>query len=186
MGFRILIITLAQLLFSSFAFGAENINAKMARLDFGRSTIEDVIRIFGRPYSYTWDNKTFKKNNLPDRYIADFQQGNIRIMMLQKTVYEVRFEKKDIGFRYLNKIGLSSSLEEAIDAIGPPKQVVIGIAMPKTAQDGVLYKDIEGKIGKAYYCRQDKGIRCFFAGNKISGLYITANTPYVPPPPAKK
>jgi len=105
------------------------------------------------------------------------------VMILQKKVCEIRFETKDMGFRYLGQIGIGSTLEEAVNTIGPPKQITTGGQVAKSANDGILYKDIGGKTGSCYYSRPDRGVRCFFVKNRISGLYITSNLPYVRPPP---
>jgi hypothetical protein len=181
MGFRTLVVIFVQLILSSIACCAEtDINAKVAKLDIGRSTIEDVIRIFGQPSQYVWGKETFKRSKLPERYLADYK-GNIQVMLIQKKVCEIRFENLDMGYRYLGKIGLGSSLEEAINVIGPPKQIITGAARAKTSQDGVLYKDMDGRPGRSFYSRPDKGIRCHFADNQISGIYITANIPYARP-----
>ena len=53
----------------------QEMNAKVARLDMRRATMNDVIRIFGEPVKYLWGNRTFTKNILPETFIMDYPEG---------------------------------------------------------------------------------------------------------------
>ena len=55
--------------------------------------------------------------------------------------------------------------------IGQPKSTVVG--KQNKYEDGVLYKDIDGRPGFCYYGRKDKGTRMFFAKYKVIALYVT-------------
>jgi hypothetical protein len=69
---------------------------------------------------------------------------------------------------------LGSSSDEVLAALGPPTKTVVG--QPLDFEAGVLYQDIEGQSGRAYYARPDKNIRLFFLDNKVTALYITPET----------
>ncbi len=62
-------------------------------------------------------------------------------------------------------------MDEALAALGPPTKAVVG--QPCAFEGGVLYQDIEGQSGSAYYARPDMNIRLFLSDNKVIGLYIT-------------
>jgi len=147
-----------------------DINAKVAELVIGRANLADLIRIFGDPEKYVWGGKTFEKDNLPPIYIANYP-NNLQVVMVEGKVSEIRFNEP--GYLFLGKVQVGSSLDEVLEVIGEPKQVVEGVQ--NEFKDGVLYKDIKGKNGQCYYGISDKGVRIFFSDNKVSGLYITGS-----------
>jgi subtilisin family serine protease len=68
---------------------------------------------------------------------------------------------------------VGSSLDEVIEAVGQPLRTVTGQAIKW--EDGVLYKDVDGRKGQCYYKPADQNIRFFFADYKVSALYLTAD-----------
>jgi len=40
-------------------------------------------------------------------------------------------------------------------------------------EDGVLYKDIDGRKGHCYYARHDQDVRLWFLDYKIIAIYMT-------------
>ncbi len=57
-----------------------------------------------------------------------------------------------------------------LDALGQPSRTVTGQALDFATN--VLYKDIDGQQGRAYYARPDQHVRCFFRNNKLMALYV--------------
>jgi hypothetical protein len=147
-----------------------DINAKVAQINIDKATLGDIIRIFGEPQKYIWNNQTFTKDKLPERFIAMYPNG-FNVFFASSRIVELRFEGGDCDYVFAGKIRIGSSLDEAIEAIGQPKNTVQG--KPNAWQDGVLYKDIDGRKGYCYYGRQDKGVRMFFLEYKITALYVT-------------
>jgi hypothetical protein len=171
---KISIAVLAVLILAGAAFSqpVSDINVEVAKLDIGKATLDDVIRIFGEPEKYLWGNQTFTEDNLPPIYIASYYSNSLRIVMTSGVATEVRFEGSDIGYIYHDKLRLGSSLEEALDVLGEPIDTVEG--QPNEFLNRVLYKDIDGRRGYCYYARKDYGIRLFFIDYKIKALYLTA------------
>jgi bla regulator protein BlaR1 len=66
---------------------------------------------------------------------------------------------------------VGDSLERALDVIGKPVKTVVG--KENNFEDGVLYKDIEGRKGYCYYARTDRKIRLWFGNYKIMSIYTT-------------
>jgi hypothetical protein len=149
--------------------GRMDINAKVARLNIETATLDRVIRIFGEPTKYVWENETFKKSNLPDRYILVYPDG-FSVFMMNGRVAELRHEGPD-GYIWQGKLQVGSSLEEVLKVAGEPEKTVAG--QPNKLEDGVLYKDIDGKEGSCYYGSEKNGVRFFFRDYKVSGLYVT-------------
>jgi len=147
----------------------EDIDAKIAKLNFKTATLEQVIRIFGKPEQYLWGRKTFTKDNLPATYIAAYPNG-FRVVMSGGRISELRHEGPD-GYLWQGKLQVGSSLKQVLEVIGKPKQTVEG--KRNESKDGVLYKDIDGKEGYCYYAHSDKGVRIFFLDYKVSALYVT-------------
>jgi hypothetical protein len=146
-----------------------DMNRKVARLNVGKSTIRDVIRVFGEPMRYLWGDKTFKKENLPGRYVAMYPNG-FSVLIINGRVNEIRHEGPD-GYSFLGKLQIGASPQEAVRVVGRPKKIVKG--KPNEFADGVFYRDIDGNKGRCYYGRKDKGVRFFFMDNKISAIYVT-------------
>lgn len=151
--------------------GQLDINAKVARLNIETATVDRVIRIFGEPTKYVWGKERFEKSNLPDRYILVYPDG-FRIFMMNGRIVEHRHEGPD-GYIWRGKLQVGSSLEEVLKVVGRPKKTVVG--QPNKFEDGVLYKDIDGKEGGCYYGRERKGVRFFFRDYKVSALYVSRN-----------
>lgn len=149
--------------------GRMDINAKIARLNIETATFDRVIRIFGEPTKYVWGNETFEKSNLPDRYILVYPDG-FSIFMMNGRIVELRHEGPD-GYIWQGKLQVGSSLEEVLKVVGGPEKTVIG--QPNKFEDGVLYKDIDGKEGSCYYGSEKNGVRFFFRDYKVSALYVT-------------
>jgi hypothetical protein len=60
------------------------------------------------------------------------------------------------GFNYVfrGKLRSGSTLDDVFEVIGYPKKIVQG--EENSFEDGVLYKDIEGRKGHCYYARYDR------------------------------
>lgn len=52
--------------------------------------LDKVISIFGEPVKYTWEDKTFERENLPPTYTAVFSDG-LCIVMSSDRIAEIRF-----------------------------------------------------------------------------------------------
>ena len=161
------------LAFQCAALSADDMNQKVARLNMSKGGLEDVISIFGQPQKYIWDQKTFTKDNLPDVYFIQYDNG-FSAFVRQGKIVELRFEEKDNGFRFEGKLGIGSTLEQAVKVLGKPEQTVEN--QKNDFADKVLYKDIDGQKGRCYYQRSDKNVRVFFMGDKIIALYIANPT----------
>lgn len=147
---------------------ASDINRKISRLNVGKSTLRDVIRIFGEPMRYLWGNKTFTKNSLPETYVAMYPNG-FSVLISNGRVNEFRHEGPD-GYSFLGKLQVGASAQEVAGIVGMPKMMVQG--KPNEYADGVFYRDIDGKKGLCYYGRKDKGVRFFFENNRVSAIYV--------------
>ncbi len=158
----------AFLVGSSIAEPTSDINAKVAQIDIGTATLDDVIRVFGEPEKYVWGNQTFTKDNLPSNYIA-FYPGGFSVYMSGGQIRELRHTQP--GYVFRGKLQVGSSLDEVLDAVGQPTQVVEG--QPNEWKNDVLYKDIDGRKGYCYYGRADQGVRFFFGDYKVTALYVT-------------
>ena len=155
---------------------AQAINTKVSQLDINTANLDDVIRIFGEPEKYVWQRNTFTRNNLPPIYIASYPD-DVRILMARGKVDELRFEGPASGYAYRGKLRHGSSLDEVIEVVGQPKEVVQGKEMPRVTGDGVLYKDISGRKGYCYYQRHDQCVRFFFLDYNVTALYVTRTRP---------
>jgi serine/threonine protein kinase len=155
-------------------FSLNNIDAKIVRLSRPGTTVKEAIRLLGEPQKYVWGNETFQKNNLPERYIALYP-GGVQMAVFNGKVFELRSEGQGPGFTYRGKLHLDSSLDDVLELLGSPTETVVGKPIDFSAR-GVLYRDADGRKGFDYYARPDQNIRCFFANDKVTALYVTLDT----------
>jgi len=153
-----------------------DINAKVAQLNMETAGFDEVLQIFGEPTKYVWARKTFTKDNLPSTYVAVYPNG-FGIVMTRGRIDELRFEGPGTGYVYRDKLKVGSSLDEVIDVMGEPTEIVQQQSLTGVAKDGVLYKDIDGRKGYCYYSRRDQGARLFFRDYKVSALYLIGSPP---------
>lgn len=135
-------------------------------------TLQDVIRIFGEPEEYTWERKPLDAQHLPDVYLAQYP-NHFSILITMGQVAELRHEGLT-GFLLEGKIGVGSTLAEVLAVVGPPSRTVTG--QPIGREDGVLYKDIDGRDGRHYYARVDKKVRFFFYDGRAASMYQVVRT----------
>jgi hypothetical protein len=152
----------------------EGLDAKIAQLSKGGTTLEEVVALLGEPEKYGWGDKTFKKNNLPESFIARYPKG-LSVFISGGTVLELRAEGAGPSFTWQGKLRLGSSLEEVLQALGRPSKTMVGQAVDFAPN--ALYQDIDGQPGRAYYARPGQHVRCFFLNNKVTALYVTVERP---------
>jgi len=129
---------------------------------------ESIVAALGEPFQYVWGESTFNKDALPDCYIMQYPD-RVDFWIRNGRVVEVRFYKP--GYVFANGIQVGSTLDEVVKAVGQPQETVL--AQKNAFNDGVLYKDIDGRKGHCYYQRNDKDVRCFFTDYKVNALYVT-------------
>ncbi|MCL2640755.1 MAG: M48 family metalloprotease, partial [Phycisphaerales bacterium] len=156
----------------------KDIHAKVEKLKFGVSQWADVVAVMGKPDKYMWGDEEkrtsqeFTEDKLPNTYTMMYP-GSFRIVIVDGKLWEIRFEGEVAAYRFKDKLRVGSTLDEVLQVLAPPTETVVG-EKPQSDEGGVLYKDIGGRAGYCYYARPDQGIRLFFAGNKVSALYLTA------------
>jgi hypothetical protein len=105
-------------------------------------------------------------------YSADFS-----VFMVDGHVQELRFEgPTDYVFREALRVG--SSLDDALKVMGQPSKTIEG--QKNAFEEGVLYKDIDGRKGYCYYGRPAEGVRIFVMDYKVLALYVTRKGPAAP------
>jgi beta-lactamase regulating signal transducer with metallopeptidase domain len=143
--------------------------AKIKQLDIDNADLEQVKKIFGKPAQYVWGKDTFTEDNLPERYILVYP-SQFRVFMSNNKIVEIRHES---GFKYVfrGKLRSGSTLDEVFEVIGRPKKIIEG--EENKFEDGVLYKDIDGRKGHCYYARSDQDVRLWFSDYKLAAIYMT-------------
>ena len=90
--------------------------------------------------------------------------------MRENEIVELRHER---GSEYVfrDELRCGSTLDEVFEVIGRPERTVEGES--NMFEDGVLYKDIDGRKGHCYYARSDQDVRLWFLDYKIIAIYMT-------------
>jgi hypothetical protein len=151
-----------------------DLSEQVAKLDLGKATLKDVIRIFGEPQSYSWEGKTLTRDSLPRTYMLAYP-NDFSVLMNTGLVAELRFTGPGARYAYQGKLRVGSSLEESLTVLGQPDDTVEGSRIGW--QDRVLYKDVDGKKGDCCYIRKDQHIRLFFSDYKVTTLCVMGRQP---------
>jgi len=150
---------------------AKQLPTKIEQLDIDTADLEQVKEIFGKPAQYIWGAETFTEDNLPRQYILVYP-SHFHIYMRDNQIIELRHEH-NFNYIFRDKLRAGSTLEEVFEVIGHPKKTVVG--EKNRFEDGVLYKDIEGRKGHCYYGRYDQNLRLWFGNYKVAAIYMTRN-----------
>jgi len=140
---------------------------KIKSIILGNTTIQELINKFGTPDRYShWDTS---KKEFPDS--VDYDKLGISFATFgTEKIREIRVEGND-DYLYTGKIHLGSSLDEVISFFGEPSKIVTGGSI-NCHTNKVLYKDIEGEIGRCYIDYKDVGVRMFFLNDEVCALYL--------------
>ena len=174
-GYKVMAIYLTRSNYSDRGFDIssdetiEDFAAKVNSVDIDNATPDDLINIFGEPKQFLWQNKKFKKDNLPARYVMKFA-NNLYAFITNDYIVELRLEGPS-EYVYGNGLKIGSKLDKVIEILGEPKDTLVG--KPNKFQNNTLYKDIDGDIGYCYYAREDKNIRVWIDNNKVCAIYLT-------------
>jgi len=147
-----------------------NINERVAGLDFETADIDEVIRIFGEPADYFRMGKNYRKDDLPEKYLARYPDG-FTVVMDSGSVSELRFESASSGYLWREGIRVGSSLDEVLDAADEPAEVVTH--QSNDYIKGILYKDINGIKGYCYYSPAEENVKFYFLKNELVALHLT-------------
>jgi len=153
-------------------FSMENIDSKIAQLSKPGTTADRAIRVLGVPLRYAWENKSFRKDALPQNYVMLYPH-NVSVSVSGGYVFELRCEGRGGGFTYRGKLHLGSSLDDVLEVLGQPTDTVVGKPIDFSARSaGVLFRDVDGEKGRCYYARPEQNIRCFFDNDKVTALFV--------------
>jgi hypothetical protein len=121
-----------------------------------------VIKLLGQPTEYLWQGQTYDAKKLPPVYLMKYP-GGVGVIVVRNVVTEIRFNEP--GYQYLGKVGVGSTKDDVLAALGPPRETVKGQRIGWV--DGVLYEDADGQAGFDYYARRDKKCRVFLRDGKV-------------------
>jgi hypothetical protein len=142
---------------------------RIARLDIDAADLEKVIELFGEPLKYVWGDETFNRDDLPDNFILCYP-CDFNVWIKSNKIMEIRHEHGS-KYVYKNKLSIGSALEDALELLGQPDEIVRG--EKNGFKDKVLYRDIQGRKGHCYYHRSDQNVRLWFLGDKLIAIYMT-------------
>jgi hypothetical protein len=147
---------------------AASLPTQILALDIDSADRNRVIELFGEPIRYIWGDKTFTADALPDNYIMSYPCG-FSVWMRSNQIAELRHSGRS-QYAYGGTLRIGSTLQEALDLLGQPDDVVVG---KNEYKDKVLYRNIDGDKGHCYYHRTDQNVRVWFANDKIVAIYMT-------------
>lgn len=164
-------VLMFTLILLPFGLSAQNttLGTRISQLEIGKSTLEDLVRVFSEPERYTTGAQTFTRDKLPRFYIAVYPDG-LEFVMSEGRLREIRIGRP--GYRFAGRIQVGASIAELNAALGAPIGVVKGpMPQDQDPRSGVLYEGGESRPG--YYARPDLGVRFFLRDGKVAGIYLT-------------
>lgn len=150
---------------------ASQLQGRVDALDIDTADLERVLAVFGPPRQYVWGEQTFTPDALPENYIMRYPYS-FDIWMQKGRIIEVRHGRHGRGSPYVYRgvLRIGSTEEEAIALLGQPTKTVTS---RNEFKDGVLYQGTGDETGAGYYHRSDQRVRLFFAGGKVTAIYMT-------------
>jgi len=153
--------------------GDSTLSDKVAKLDFETSTLDDILKIFGEPMSYSLGNETFERYKLPISYMMAYPMG-FQINMFNNRISDIRFFEPNYILN--NSIYVGATLEQVEKVLGQPRKIIEGKGSAGL-EDGVLYKDVGGRTGECVYSRYDKCVRLLFRNYRVIELHLIRSNP---------
>ena len=160
------VATVGSITFMSswFHLKGETFSDKVAEVSLPGTTLDDMIRVLGKPKRYWIGGRNYHRDHLPDSCIASFNNG-LQAAFYKERVFEVECLAPGTGYDY-HGLHIGSTLDDVLWVLGPPTQTISGHPANKNFMPnrlsgfgGVLYTDIGGDKGESYYWRPDQGIR---------------------------
>lgn len=145
-----------------------SMNAQVAELDIDNAGPADVIRVFGEPEAYGWDDETFAKDDLPRTYLMRYSDY-FSVVISHDTVIEMRFANAPV-YTY-GAITFGSTCDEVFAALGAPSEIVENEA-PVSYTPGVFYQDVSEESGIHFYQPIGYPLRLCFRNDKVLALCL--------------
>jgi hypothetical protein len=155
----------------------KNINSNLALLNINKSTADDVIRVLGEPWSYSFRGNDLKKDNLPEVYNMAYP-GNFIVsihknhVMLWGTQQIPKYIQPIPGYIFPDSIQIGTTLDEVFKELGPPAKIVEGFGDESNKimyEDNVIYQNmnINERKGFCFFLYDSNGekIRMYFDDN---------------------
>ena len=127
--------TLLLLLVSSAFAQDAGLETKMDQIQPGKSTLDDIVRIFGEPRRLHSGGQSVTRANLPARYTVSYQ--GFAFYMHQGALRDVEIGTP--AYRYRGGIHVGSPVADIIRQMGEPKAVVKA-GVQGEPRSGVLYE----------------------------------------------
>jgi hypothetical protein len=162
--------------FSGFIFSiavsvlAADLPSGIERLEPGKSTAADLIRVAGEPIRYMADGGGTVTAPLPAIYMAVYDGWGA--VLIHGAISELNFQTPQYAFRGKLKVG--STVEETVAVLGTPAGTVRGEPRSAANQERILYLDVDGKPGYGYYSRPELGVRVSFRDGVVGELMVGA------------
>ena len=148
--------------------GPGSMNARVAELDINHAGQADVIRIFGEPEKYGWNDEIFAKDDLPRTYLMSYSDY-FSVVIFRHEVTEARFANAPV-YMY-GTVTFGSACDEVFAVLGAPTETVENES-PVTYTPGVFYKDVFGETGSHFYQPLGHPLKLYFRNDRVLALCL--------------
>ena len=148
--------------------GPGSMNARVAELDIDNASPADVIRIFGEPEKYGWNDEIFAKDALPRTYLMSYSDY-FSVVISRHEVTEARFANAPV-YAY-GTVTFGSAYDEVFASLGAPTEIVEN-GSPVTYTPGVFYKDVFGETGSHFYQPLGHPLKLYFRNDRVLALCL--------------
>jgi len=150
----------------------EELAARIARLEIDHAGRKDVIEQLGQPESCMLGKDVFDANHLPSRYTMMYPA---RVQVTMSTDRIARILIRAPGYLFRDKIQVGTTLEEVFQVLGSPAKTIENAKGPDALdalEDGVLYRDIDGKKGDCLYRSRSQSVALGFEENRVCWIML--------------
>jgi hypothetical protein len=150
----------------------KDVAARIDRLAVGSATRQDVIALFGEPFSYVLGKEHFDASNLPSRFVMIYP-GNVQVRVSDDCVRSIMIVTP--GYLFRGAIQVGTSTEEAFKVLGPPRktmEVAGNFDIRTVTENPVFFQDLGGEAGNGYYRNEPEGVGLYFRQGRVMQIYL--------------
>jgi hypothetical protein len=142
---------------------------KIANLDVKGAAFTDVLNAFGEPLLFSWNGTQLDRNSLPADFIMNYPD-RFSVYIENNKVKQLRYSNP--GYTFTGGLQIGASMEAVLQVMGKPVKIVTGGTNKE--EDRILYRDIDGVVGRSCYMNAGMGMTAFFTDDKLVEMIILA------------
>lgn len=158
----------------------KDLAARIDKLAVGSATRQDVLALFGEPFSYVLGREHFEVSHLPSRFVMLYP-GNVQVLVSDDCVRSITIVTP--GYLFRGAIQVGAPKEEVFKVLEPPRktmEVAGNFDIRTVPENPVFFQDLGGAAGDGYYRNQPEGVGLYFRQGKVLQMILLPKRPSAP------